>query len=225
MSTPSAKSYPKCLEHLYPSAKSYPKCLAHLYPSAKSTQPSKTQVHKAHPLTKPTQVPNAPQTNINPSAKCTPNKNQSKCQMHPRNQPTCQMHPKKINPSAKCTPNKNHSSAKCTPPPTTNPKLTQLSKYPHPNQRHPKDTPQSYTQSHTHPPKCIKHKVKILLRVGSRGLHPGASLREIWKGVSASLREISKGVRASLREISKGVRDFSIGRCQALGGSSPAHRF
>jgi hypothetical protein len=135
------------------------------------------------------------------------------------------MHPKKINPSAKCTPNKNHSSAKCTPPPTTNPKLTHLSKYPHPNQRHPKDTPQSYTQSHTHPPKCIKHKVKILLRVGSRGLHPGASLREIWKGVSASLREISKGVRASLREISKGVRDFSIGRCQALGGSSPAHRF
>jgi hypothetical protein len=167
-----------------------------------------------HPKQKSIQVPNAPQTKINPSAKCTQ-----------ENQPTCQMHPKKINPSAKCTPNKNHSSAKCTPPPTTNPKLTHLSKYPHPNQRHPKDTPQSYTQSHTHPPKCIKHKVKILLRVGSRGLHPGASLREIWKGVSASLREISKGVRASLREISKGVRDFSIGRCQALGGSSPAHRF
>ena len=167
-----------------------------------------------HPKQISIQVPNAPQTKINPSAKCTQ-----------ENQPMCQMHPKKINPSAKCTPNKNHSSAKCTPPPTTNPKLTQLSKYPHPNQRHPKDTPQSYTQSHTHPPKCIKHKVKILLRVGSRGLHPGASLREIWKGVSASLREISKGVRASLREISKGVRDFSIGRCQALGGSSPAHRF
>ena len=144
-----------------------------------------------HPKQKSIQVPNAPKKSTHvPNA---PQENQPKCQMHP---------------------NKNHSSAKCTPPPTTNPKLTQLSKYPHPNQRHPKDTPQSYTQSHTHPPKCIKHKVKILLRVGSRGLHPGASLREIWKGVSASLREISKG-----------VRDFSIGRCQALGGSSPAHRF
>jgi hypothetical protein len=60
-----------------------------------------------------------------------PQENQPKCQMHPQQKPfKCQMHPT----------------------PTTNPKLTHLSKYPHPNQRQPKDTPQNYTQSHTHHP-------------------------------------------------------------------------